>query len=117
MIQRDPLSLPLQHDLPSTGYCSACCCHYDRCYEVVFGEFCKLAIVAEVEDSNWYITDDYVDKIFVSKYSKALKFKVLEVMGAYDKRKGGFQLPRCMEIFSYSCSQQYTNFHTYHYSK
>lgn len=117
MIQRDPRGLPSQRDLPSLGYCSACRCPYERCHEVIFGEFCELAIVTEVEDANWYITDDYVDKIFVSKYSDALQFKVHEVMGAYDKRKGGFQLPRCMETCSYSRSLQYTNFHTYHYSK
>jgi hypothetical protein len=39
MIQRDPCGLPLQCDLPSLGYYSGCCCPYDRCHEVVFGEF------------------------------------------------------------------------------
>jgi hypothetical protein len=76
-----------------------------------------LAIVTEVEDANWYITDEYIDKIIVSKYSEVLQFKVHEVMDAFDKWKGGFQLSRCMETCSYSHSLQYTNFHTYHYSK
>jgi hypothetical protein len=52
MIHRDLHGLPLQCDLPSLGYCSGCCCPYNRCHEVVFGEFCELAIVTEVEDAN-----------------------------------------------------------------
>jgi hypothetical protein len=114
---KDPRGLPLDYALPSTGYCSACRCRFLKCHEVVFGEFCELYIVNEVEHAHWYLVDEYIEEIFTGKYSEALQFKVHEQMGKYDGRKGGYKLPDCVRNNALARSLQYGNFHTYHYSK
>jgi hypothetical protein len=116
-VLKDPRGLPLDWKLPDTGYCAACRCKFSNCHEVVFGEFCELYIVREVEQAHWYLVDEYIEEIFTGKFSEALQFKVYEVMGSYDGRKGGYKLPECVRKNALERSLQYGNFHTYHYSK
>jgi hypothetical protein len=110
---KDPRGLvPLDYTLPSTGYCSVCRCRFHKCHEVVFGEFCELYIVNEVEYAHWYLVDEYIEEIFTGKYSEALQFKVHEQMGKYDGRKGGYKLPDCVRNNALARSLKYGNFHT-----